>query len=117
MAETRICHHCGATVPAKASCAACAERIPALPDPATMTLDARLAEFDGYDGPLEVPFPVLHARVEKLLGRPVWTHEFASSVWPRLRVELESGEAPSMAQVIGKVHEINPDLKIVMVQP
>jgi len=61
----------------------------ALPDPATMTVDARLAEFDSYDGPLEVPFAMLHQRVEALLGRPVWTHEFASSVWPRLRIELQ----------------------------
>lgn len=115
MAQTRTCQICGATVPTGEFCPACTQRIPALPDPATMTMGARVAEFDSYDGPLEVPFPLLHARLERLVGRPVFTHEFAA--WDRLRVEVLSGEHPTFEQTVGKFEEINPDLTVIVVSP
>lgn len=45
-----------------------------------------LADFQMGEDLLCMPFEVFHEAVEKTLGRPVWTHEFA---YPdRLRAEL-----------------------------
>lgn len=114
MSEMRICHLCGTKVPQGAFCLICEDRIRHLPDPATMPLEARLAEFDSYDGPLEVPFSLLHGRLEALLGRGIFTHEFAQ--WDRLRIELRSGERPTMQQVIDKATETNPDCKVITIE-
>jgi hypothetical protein len=44
------------------------------------------------------PFGVFHEAVEKHLGRPVWTHEFASD---GLKSEImRDREAPTMAQIL-----------------
>ena len=41
-----------------------------------MTPDERVAELRLLLGPLEIDFPLVHERIEELVGRPVWTHEF-----------------------------------------
>jgi hypothetical protein len=52
-------------------------------DPGTMTKDERKIELEWFfTGPgktCEVPFNVMHKRMEQLMGRPVWTHEFANT--------------------------------------
>lgn len=47
-----------------------------------------IVRFQLYEPRLCMPFAAFHAAVEKVLGRPVWTHEFADA--DRLRVEFES---------------------------
>jgi hypothetical protein len=53
-------------------------------DPDDMSLSERIAELEWFIGgsgtTVEVPFEVMHERIEKLMGRPVWTHEFAEPV-------------------------------------
>ena len=41
----------------------------------------------GYTGIMAVPdFSIVHADIEKRLGRPVWTHEFASkALWEEIK--------------------------------
>ena len=46
-----------------------------------------IARYQLYEPRLAVLFSVFHEGVEKLLGRPVWTHEFADV--KRLQRELE----------------------------
>lgn len=46
--------------------------------------------FQLYEKRLTMPFSKFHEGVEELLGRPVWTHEFASA--DLLRKEYETGE-------------------------
>jgi len=41
-----------------------------------MTPEERVAELCLLFGPLEIDFPLIHKRIEELVGRPVWTHEF-----------------------------------------
>jgi len=45
-----------------------------------------IAEFQMYNSRLLMPWAVFHDAVSETLGRPVWTHEFASD---ELREELK----------------------------
>lgn len=71
----RICHICRTEVEDKQFCPVCSEAIKSWPEPDLMTADERVSEMKLLRGPLEVPFPLLHERIEKLVGRLVWTHE------------------------------------------
>lgn len=76
MEDTRICHICKQPVPKKQFCAPCTRTIQERAAPAEqMTPDEREAEMRLFRGPLEVPFSVMHGRIEELVGRPVLTHE------------------------------------------
>ena len=74
MAE-RDCHICGTHCGENEACPKCTVDIPNRADPATMTADQRVAEIRELWGPLEVDWPIQHARIEGVVGRPVWTHE------------------------------------------
>ena len=52
-----------------------------------------------------VPFEKFHAGVEALLGRPVWTHEFAS---PKTLQAEAAGKLPppDMAGIVAKLADI-----------
>ena len=50
----------------------------------------RANELPRVIGILEVDFSLLHAWIEKLVGRPVWTHELATP--EHLVAEIEDGE-------------------------
>lgn len=76
MSDTRICPRHNATIPAEEPCPDCLTALQNAPDPETMTPDERQAECLSYFGAIQVAFPLIHERVEKLLRRPVWTHEF-----------------------------------------
>lgn len=83
-------------------CPQCMEMWPNLPDPQDMTPDERVEEFDRLGMVLTVTFDMLHERLEALVGRSIWTHEFGLS-WDRLREEcrLEERERePDMEKVI-----------------
>lgn len=76
---------------------------------ATMTADERADELQHWgDIVLTVEFDVLHKRIEELVGRSVWTHEMASSLFPNLVREARSQEHPVdlEAHVIGSLDQI-----------
>jgi len=58
----------------------------------TMSL-ANAAKVQLYVDLLIMPFAKFHEGAEALLGRPVWTHEFALA--DELRAEVETGEGTS----------------------
>ena len=50
-----------------------------------------------------MPMGVFHEAVEKALGRPVWTHEFAKV--QELREELNGQrDAPSFSEIVNKLN-------------
>jgi hypothetical protein len=58
-------------------------------------------ELEQWIGPLEVPFDLLHARIERLVGRPVWTHELAN---PEALVrEIRAGKLIPFSEVVTKL--------------
>jgi hypothetical protein len=48
-----------------------------------------IAEFQIHEEKLCLPFDEFHAAVEKWLGRPVWTHEFAD---PQALIDEKDGK-------------------------
>ena len=48
-----------------------------------------------------MPFPKFHEAGEVVFGRPVWTHEFASTNLDRMNEELRTKKKPSMSEIIG----------------
>ncbi len=95
----RICHICGTRC--AENCPTCTANFPSRKSAGKMTLDERLAEFDLLGGILEFDFSLLHKRMEELIGRTVWTHEFAKP--EQLRAEMISGQRASIENVIEKL--------------
>lgn len=61
-----------------------------------------VAKFQLYTVELSMPFDAFHKAVEDALGRPVWTHEFASCA--DLIAELEGEKpAPSMQDILNLI--------------
>jgi hypothetical protein len=58
------------------------------------------AEFQMLQRLLCMPFHIFHEAVEKTLGRPVYTHEFASLGHDGLMAELFGGNEPPTLQEI-----------------
>ena len=74
--------------------------------------DRVLAEMQLQEPILILPFGRFHEAVEKALGRPVWTHEFASV--PTLLAELRGErEAKTMDEIID---ELDEDKTIVVIK-
>lgn len=74
-----------------------------------LTLDQR-AEFQLYQQYLAMPFGLFQEAITHRLGRPVWTHEFASS--DELKKEMEDIKAiPSMEEILGLL----PQEKLIVV--
>lgn len=111
--KTRICHICGTETGAKAACPTCEAAFETRRDAATMTREERLAEFDQLEGPLEIPWPKFHQRMEELLARPVWTHEFAN--FARLREELANGQMASVGEVIDELVRLADGKPVIIV--
>lgn len=62
-----------------------------------------IVAFQLYEPLLCMDFGDFHEAVEKALGRPVWTHEFAST---RLQEEFEGKKPkPSMAEILSLIPE------------
>lgn len=68
------------------------------------------------DAPLCVPFSVVHEKVEALVGRPVWTHEFARP--ENLYREAATQEHPVdlEAHVIGSLDQLAGDKPVIIVR-
>ncbi len=78
MGDTRICHICGTETGAKASCPTCVAAFSDRPPVLLMTIDERRTELAQWLGVLEIPFDLVHERIEELVGRPVQAYEMAS---------------------------------------
>lgn len=71
----------------------------------------QIAEFQMEQDLLCMPFSVFHEAIEKTLGRPVFTHEFAFS--DNLRKELYGEkEAPTLDEIINLI----PEEKRILIQ-
>jgi hypothetical protein len=64
-----------------------------------------IAVFQLYQDLLCVPFPIFHESIEKLLGRSVWTHEFARRADLIAEYEGKIGK-PSMEDIIVKLIDL-----------
>ena len=70
------------------------------------------AKFQMSQKCLMMPFGKFHEAVEKTLGRPVWTHEFALS-YGGIKAELFDGaEPPTMQEII----ELIPEEKRIIIK-
>ena len=57
-----------------------------------------------YQDRLCVPFDRFHEAIENVLGRPVWTHEFARSNYKNLIDEYEgTRQAPTFEEILNLV--------------
>lgn len=110
--ETRRCRWCGATVPRMAFCSDCIMAWPARPAPETLSADEREAELRLLGESVEVPFDLMHQRIEALLGRPVWTHEFGLN-WEGLCQEVRWEGRPSTLQ---DIIELIPEAKRIVIE-
>jgi len=90
--ETRTCHICGTQV--VTWCPVCTADFVMLADTETMSTEEKIQELEDWLGPLEIDFNLVHQRIEKLMGRPVWTHEMAcpESLYAELRLGEESND-------------------------
>lgn len=74
-----------------------------------------VAEFQLNENLLCMPFDLFRKAVEEWLGRPVWTHEFASP--EELMAEGHGENKPrDMPAVIGKLHDLVGDKPIIVVE-
>lgn len=76
----RVCAWCGE--PSPSWCESCEREMRNRVDPNSMTKAERITELEWFfNGPgqtCEVPFGVMHGRMEALMGRGVFSHEFAN---------------------------------------
>jgi hypothetical protein len=66
-----------------------------------------LVSFQLFEDRLCMPFSEFHKAIEKCLGRPVWTHEFAGKVGQdRLQKEfLKETPAPTFEEICNLIPE------------
>ena len=75
--------------------------------------DEEIVKFQLYQDKLAVPFSRFHQAVEKVLGHPVWTHEFGLN-YQGLVQEYEGKKAkPSFEEIMGLI----PKEKLILVVP
>lgn len=106
----RTCTRCGTTGVTDA-CPTCTAWWETRPDADSLTTEERVAEFDSWRPTLEIDFDKFQQRMQELVGRPVWTHEFAHLEY--LRHEIVSGVHPTMEGVLAK---LDPDMPVVHVE-
>lgn len=97
----RICHFCQSEVPSRQSCRACETAFPNRRPVNEMTAQERAQELLAWGGVVEIPFHLVHKRIEELVGRSVWTHEMAQL--DMLVDEILAGEPASLSDVLNKV--------------
>lgn len=113
MTDTWTCPYHNVTLPRDnvTPCPVCMHDITHAPDPDTMTPDQRRAEMERYGDVVTVPVDVLHGRIEALVGRPVFTHEFALA-WTALLNEAGSddrGTPLTVEQLVQPLREIGKE--------
>ena len=65
--------------------------------------DKERAMFQLFEDRLCMPFDVFHAAIEKALGRPVWTHEFALNRAGLQAELLGDAPRPTMDEIVGLI--------------
>lgn len=61
---------------------------------------SEIANFQFFTAELCMPFDLFHAAIEKTLGRPIWTHEFALHR-DQIAAELRGEKgAPTMQEIL-----------------
>jgi hypothetical protein len=106
--QSRICTRCGTAC--TDACPTCTAWWHQRPDASGMSAEERAAEFDSWGPVLEIDFGKFHQRMEELVGRPVWTHEFARP--ELLRHEIATNTHPTMEGVVAK---LPPDKPVIVV--
>ena len=107
---TRICSWCDAEVNVATFCDACTKAIKEAKPAHHMSGEERAHEMTTREK-LEVPFELIHKRIEDLVGRPVFTHEMGLN-WAGLIEEARTREHSTFEEVI----ELIPEEKRVIVQ-
>jgi hypothetical protein len=117
--KPRTCSWCGAEV--TQACPHCTEWIFGLPDTDSMTIRERAEELWDWltkRDRLEIEFELVHHRISNLVGRPVFTHELAESLFPLLIEEVCSGNEIALKDIFDKVNELrNPPQITAIVTP
>lgn len=76
--------------------------------------DQEIIAFQLFEPRLCMPFKEYHRAIESVLGRPVWTHEFAFS--EQLQKEYLTQRPPmSLDESLSRLQEEFPHLKIITV--
>ena len=99
MRGERACHICGTRT--SKWCPTCVANFRHRPKAHTMSPHQRAQELRLLAGPLEIPFDLLHQRIEELLLRPVWTHELGNV--DALIAEILSSQRATMDDIMAKV--------------
>jgi hypothetical protein len=114
MRDSRTCTRCRTLVTwdgdRPTGCPTCVAELDSRRDVNGMTADERVAEFDSWGPILEVPFARFHERMQELVGRPIFTHEFAQP--DLLRVEILTGNAPGLDGVLAKLPADKPVIPV-----
>lgn len=58
--------------------------------------DAEIVDFQLYESRLCMPFGDFQLAVERVLGHPVWTHQFTTDGAKKLQAEYERKKAEAM---------------------
>ena len=101
----RTCSICGLTVLEKEPCRKCQADALAGRDVSEMSVEERVEELLMWvNAKLEIPFADLDFRVSKLVGRPIFTHEYAE---PELLVEeIRRGQPADGNEVFSKLERL-----------
>jgi hypothetical protein len=70
-----------------------------------------MVEMDDLGGPTEVPFCLIHARIEALVGRPVYTHEMGLNWEGLVREASWNSDRPTIREIIDL---IPPEKRVVV---
>jgi hypothetical protein len=76
-----------------------------------------IVSFQLYEDRLCMPFGEYHAAIEKALGRPVWTHEFADPEHLRAEFEGRASKRTPEEVVQALADKIGPERVIVVATP
>lgn len=99
--KTYQCEKHGTTHQRGSFCPDCAAAFANRRDPDTMTGEEREAELRWWGDILTIPFGDLHQRYEELVGRGIWTHEFANP--EPLIVEARTRTHPTPQEILAKI--------------
>lgn len=89
----RTCHRCGTVVGKHDCCPICTDELKYAKPVDMMTPQERLTEFDSWFGVLETEFGTMYERLEHLVGRGIYTQEFAYGK-ESMRREILNGKHP-----------------------
>lgn len=109
--KERTCHICGTRC--TEFCPTCVENFKTRRNAEEMTGEERAKEMELLFGALEMPFPMVHERIEELVGRPVFTHEIGLNS-DGLIQEARNRQHPSLKEVVDL---IPPEKRIIVVAP